>query len=41
MDPATDWTFVVTDIEVDGPHRGAHSMRSFASVAVTPDGTEK
>lgn len=35
-----DWVYVVTDIEVDGPWAGAHSMRSFASVAVTADGTE-
>jgi hypothetical protein len=32
---------VVTDIEVDGPWPGANSMRSFASVAVTIDGTEQ
>lgn len=35
-----DWVYVVTDIEVDGPWPGANSMRSFASVAVTADGTE-
>lgn len=35
-----DWVYVVTDIEVDGPWPGANSMRSFASVAVSPDGTE-
>ncbi|QIK71963.1 hypothetical protein G7070_06415 [Propioniciclava coleopterorum] len=34
------WIYVVTDIEVDGPWYGANSMRSFASVAVTMDGTE-
>jgi hypothetical protein len=32
--------YVVTDIETDGPRPGANSMRSFASVAVSPDGTE-
>ncbi|WP_193105033.1 hypothetical protein [Brachybacterium sp. FME24] len=35
-----EWTFIVTDIEVDGPHRGANSMRSFASVAVSANGAE-
>lgn len=34
-----DWVYVVTDIETDGPWPGPHSMRSFASVAVRPDGT--
>lgn len=34
------WVYVVTDIEVDGPWPGPNSMRSFASVAVTADGTE-
>lgn len=34
------WTYVVTDVELDGPWPGVNSMRSFASVAVTPDGTE-
>lgn len=34
------WVYVVTDIEVDGPWFGANSMRSFASVAVTEEGTE-
>jgi hypothetical protein len=29
---------VVTDVEFDGPVPGRHSMLSFASVAVTPDG---
>lgn len=36
----TPWVYVVTDIETDGPWPGANSMRSFASVAVSPDGTE-
>ncbi len=36
-----EWTYVVTDIEVDGPHPGPNSMRSFASVAVTADGVER
>lgn len=35
-----DWVYVVTDIEMDGPHPGPNSMRSFASVAVTADGRE-
>lgn len=35
-----DWIYVVTDIEVDGPWPGPNSMRSFASVAVSADGTE-
>lgn len=30
--------YVVTDIETDGPWPGPNSMRSFASVAVTPSG---
>lgn len=34
------WVYVVTDVEVDGPWPGSNSMRSFASVAVTLDGTE-
>ena len=34
------WVYVVTDIETDGPWPGPNSMRSFASVAVTADGTE-
>ena len=34
------WVYVVTDIEVDGPWPGPNSMRSFASVALTLDGTE-
>jgi hypothetical protein len=37
---APRWVYVVTDIEVDGPHPGPNSMRSFASVAVTGDGEE-
>ena len=38
---ATDgWVYIVTDIEVDGPWPGANSLRSFASVAVSTDGTE-
>ncbi|WP_454300401.1 hypothetical protein [Salana multivorans] len=41
MDEQQDpWTYVVTDIEVDGPWPGPNSMRSFASVAVSLDGTE-
>lgn len=35
-----DWIYVVTDIEVDGPHPGPNSMRSFASVAVSAGGQE-
>lgn len=42
MDPTdttgTDWVYVVTDIEIDGPWPGPNSMRSFASVAVTHGG---
>lgn len=38
--PADEWIYVVTDIEVDGPAPGRNSMRSFASVAVSLDGTE-
>jgi hypothetical protein len=38
--PRDHWVYVVTDIEVDGPWPGPNSMRSFASVAVTLDGTE-
>lgn len=34
------WIYVVTDIEVDGPWPGPNSMRSFASVAVSVDGTK-
>lgn len=30
--------YVVTDVELNGPIPGRHSMLSFASVAVTPDG---
>lgn len=33
------WVYVVTDIETDGPRPGVHALRSFASVAVSPDGT--
>ncbi len=35
------WIYVVTDIETDGAWPGPHSMRSFASVAVTSDGVER
>lgn len=35
------WTYVVTDIETDGPWPGPNSMRSFASVAVTASGEER
>jgi hypothetical protein len=38
-EPRDPVTYVVTDIEVDGPWPGVNSMRSFASVAVTADGT--
>lgn len=31
---------MVTDVELDGPRPGVHSMRSFASVAVSADGVE-
>ena len=34
------WTYVVTDVELDGPWPGINSMRSFASVAVSVDGAE-
>lgn len=37
---AEQWVYVVTDIETDGPWPGANSMRSFASVAVSADGSE-
>lgn len=37
---ADNWTYVVTDIEADGPWPGANSMRSFASVAVDARGSE-
>jgi hypothetical protein len=37
---SSSWVYVVTDIEVDGPHPGPNSMRSFASVAITADGVE-
>ena len=36
-----DWTYVVTDIEVDGPWPGPNSMRSFASVAVSGRGDDR
>jgi hypothetical protein len=39
-DERDEWIYVVTDIEVDGPWPGPNSMRSFASVAVSLDGTE-
>lgn len=32
-------SYVVTDIETDGPEPGCHSMRSFASAVVLADGT--
>jgi hypothetical protein len=35
-----EWIYVVTDIETDGPWPGPNSMRSYASVAVSFDGTE-
>ena len=38
--PPDPWTLVVTDVELDGPWPGIHSMRPFASVAVSADGTE-
>lgn len=34
------WIYVVTDVELDGPWPGVNSMRSFASVAISLDGTE-
>lgn len=40
MSAPDTWTYVVTDIETDGPWPGANSMRSFASVAVNAHGTE-
>lgn len=30
--------YIVTDVELDGPVPGRHSMLSFGSVAITPDG---
>ena len=39
-EPADPWTYVVTDVELDGPWPGINSMRSFASVAISADGTE-
>lgn len=38
MTETDEWVWVVTDIEVDGPHPGANSMRSLASVATTMSG---
>lgn len=38
--PTDRWTYVVTDIEVDGPWPGPNSLRSFASVAATVEGME-
>jgi hypothetical protein len=38
-DGGDDWVYVVTDIEVDGPWPGPNSMRAFASVAISLDGT--
>lgn len=38
MTVLSDWIWIVTDIEVDGPWPGPNSMRSFASVATTMDG---
>lgn len=38
MSSADPWVYVVTDIETDGPWPGPNSMRSFACVAVRPDG---
>lgn len=38
MSATDEWVWVVTDIEVDGPHPGPNSMRSFASVATTMSG---
>lgn len=35
-----EWTYVVTDVELDGPWPGVNSMRCFASVAISLDGTE-
>jgi hypothetical protein len=40
-EPTADaWTYVVTDVELDGPWPGVNSMRSFASIAISLDGTE-
>ncbi|MGC4112131.1 MAG: hypothetical protein QM747_17295 [Nocardioides sp.] len=36
-----DATYLVTDIECSGPRAGAHSMLSFATVAVTAYGEER
>jgi hypothetical protein len=38
--PIDPWTYVVTDVELDGPWPGVNSMRSFASIAVSANGTE-
>ena len=38
--PVDEWTYVVTDVELDGPWPGVNSMRSFASVAISLDGAE-
>lgn len=39
--PMVDPVFVVTDIECDGPTPGANSMRTFASIAIGTDGSER
>jgi hypothetical protein len=39
--PMNDAVVIVTDIETDGPNPGVNSMRSFASVAVGLDGSER
>lgn len=38
--PEDEWTYVVTDVELDGPWPGINSMRSFASLAISLDGEE-
>ena len=35
-----EWTYVVTDVELDGPWPGVNSMRSFASVGGDGSGRE-
>ncbi|TDD58138.1 hypothetical protein E1263_20590 [Kribbella antibiotica] len=40
MKAVDEWVYVVTDVELDGPWIGVNSMRSFASVAVSLNGTE-
>lgn len=40
MSPVPDPVYVVTDIEVNGPTPGEHSMLAFASVALDASGTE-